>query len=83
MSNETEHTFPLVAVTTRVVTDTILLRVKASTLEEARDKAMVVLKRYPDAHEEDGVDYVYINNRENGESEVHSLELNMEDGYIA
>ncbi len=69
--------FPLAAVTTRQVTDTLQLKVAAETLEEARNKAMEVLRYYPSPHNVEGVDRCYINNRENGPSEVHSLELNL------
>lgn len=69
--------YPLAAVTTRTVTDTVLLKVKAESLEEARNKAMAALRFYPDGHDEDGIDYCYINNRENGQAEVHSLELDL------
>jgi len=72
-----ERELPILAVTERKVIDTVRLKVRASSDEEAKEKARLVLEQFPDAHEVDGVSYVYIENRRNGPSEVLSVELDL------
>lgn len=73
------HEYSLVGRTKRTVVDTVSLKVIAVSREDAKEKARLVLEQYPDAHEVDGVSYCYIENRENGEPEVLSVEVDMED----
>lgn len=73
-----KHTFPLVATVERTVVDTISLRVEAISLDEAAEKAKQVVEKLPNAHEVDGVDYCYVENRVNKDAVTLSVELNID-----
>ena len=65
---------PFVAKVQRVVVDTVLLNVEADSAAKAVAKAERVLHRYPASHEETGVDYCYVENRDTLEATVLSVE---------
>lgn len=59
----------------RVVLDTITLSVVADSEAEARNKAYRVLEDYPEPHDEEGVPYCFIEDRENCESSITSVTI--------
>jgi hypothetical protein len=65
--------YDLVATTVRAVTDRISLTVEAADYGKAIIKAERVLDKFPQGHDEEGVPYVYIEHRDNGE--VHIMDL--------
>lgn len=65
--------YAFAAIVRRTVLDNIRFTVRAPNAEEARDKAEKFLSQFPDKTTVDGIDYAYIENRENMESEVVDL----------
>jgi len=72
--------FPFRAVVKRVVTDDILVHVKADTEEEAYSKAMEFLHIFPQPSDIEGVDFAYIENRDQSDATVVALELEEDEG---
>lgn len=70
-----ERPFLFTSVVRRVVLDNLRFTVRASNPEEARDKAKKFLSEYPEATEVEGIDYAYIDNRENMDVEVLHLDF--------
>ena len=70
-----EQPFLFSAVVRRTVLDNIRCTVRASNPEEAKDKAREFLSQYPEESNVEGVDYAYIDNRENMSAEVLDLDL--------
>lgn len=70
-----ERLYPFVAVVRRIVMDNMRFTVRADTVEEARSKAKSFLQDFPDASEVDGIDYAYIDNRENLDVEVLDCDI--------
>ncbi|QDP50560.1 MAG: hypothetical protein Tp1125DCM00d2C21254131_1 [Prokaryotic dsDNA virus sp.] len=57
----------------REVLDTVSVNVLAESEDEAREKATRVLEQFPESHDIEGVDYVYIENREHLDTSVVRL----------
>ena len=70
-----ERPYPFVSVVRRVVLDNIRLTVRAENPKVAKEKAKKFLSEYPSKSYVEGVDYAFIENRENLDSEVLDLEL--------
>lgn len=68
----------LVAEVERTVIDTVLIRVEAETQSEAYATAHRALEVFPKPHGEDGVDFCYVENRENLGSKVVNLQESKE-----
>lgn len=66
-------TFEMKAIVQRTVTDNISLTVEAKDVIEAYGVAEEALKSFPEPHGEDGVSYMYIDERMNGEASVMDL----------
>lgn len=62
--------FPLTAIVSRTVIDTVSIDVEADTEEQATEVARKVLKVFPRAYDQDGVTYCYIEHRDNAHGEV-------------
>lgn len=69
--------FALEAKTKRVVTDTVSLHVEAKNYADAVAIAERALSRFPDPHYEEGINYCFVEHRDNGPAEV--LEINQEE----
>lgn len=70
-----ERPYHFVAVVRRVVMDNIRLTVRAENPIVGRDKAEKFLSVFPEPSDVEGVDYGYIENRENLDTEVLDLGL--------
>ena len=68
-----ERPYAFSAVVRRVVLDNIRLTVRAENPNVAHDKAREFLADFPEESSVEGVDYAYIENRENMSSEVLDL----------
>lgn len=75
--------FPLKAVTKRVVTDTVSVVVEAKTLDSAIDRARQALDKYPNEHEVPGISFCRVENRENGDVNILSIEEEEDYGVSA
>lgn len=72
--------FAFTAVVKRVVIDDITLHVKADSEEAAREKAFEFLHDFPRPSTVEGVSHAYIENREQNDEQVISLELEQDKG---
>jgi hypothetical protein len=70
-------TFKFVAEVTREVTDTVLINVNAESELHAGAIVEEVLQKYPKEHNEVGVPFCYIDNRDYGE--VISMDFNLRE----
>ncbi len=59
----------------RVVIDEIELKVEAESVDEAMNKATLVLDSYPDSHTESGISYCYTRRRDNLSTDLIQLSL--------
>lgn len=67
--------YSFAAVVRRVVLDNVTVSAWGANPEEARDRAKVFLSTFPEPTDGEGVDYAFIDNRENLDAEVLELEL--------
>lgn len=67
--------FTFAAVVRRTVMDNISLTAWGLNPEEARERAREFLKDFPEKSYVEGVDYAFIENRENLDAEVLDLDL--------
>lgn len=71
-------TFELSALVKRTVYDTVLLKVEADNINDAYGKAEAVLEIFPDPHDEQGINYCYIEKRE---QQDRATVLDMSEGF--
>jgi len=69
--------YPMTAKVQRIVTDTISLKVEAENESQAILKAIKVLEQFPSEVTGEGVNYMYIENRE--QDNVTVLDIEIED----
>lgn len=72
--------FAFSAVVSRVVTDDITLYVSAGSEAEARSKATEFLHDFPKESIVEGVSHAYIENREQSDIQITSLEIEQDRG---
>lgn len=70
-------TYPLIAQVKKIVIDTVTMNVQADCELEAFYIAEKALAKFPEAHDEEGISYCYIENRETIHSEVIDIKENV------
>jgi hypothetical protein len=66
----------------RLVEDTVTLSVETDgDVDDAIETARIVAETYPNEHEESGVDYCYVENRDTLHSELTNLERLVPTSY--
>ena len=70
-------TYPLIAKVKKIVVDTVTLNVKADSELEAFYIAEKALAKFPEEHDEEGISYCYVENRETLDTEILEIMENV------